>query len=74
MPNQSAEDYLREALVDPCTFVVKGFDYIMPQTLAQALGPPKITALVAYLQSLGDEITVVTLSEEESMEDSVAES
>ena len=62
---KSAELYLRESLVDPCAFIVEGYDCIMPQTLAQALGPAKITALVAFLQSQGGEITV-SLSEAES--------
>jgi len=55
---QSAEEYLREALEDPCAHIVEGYDCIMPQTLAQALGPAKITALIAFLQSQGGEITV----------------
>ena len=59
----SAEDYLRVSLVDPCAFVVSGFDCIMPQTLEQTLGTAKITALIAFLQSLGGEVTV-TLSAE----------
>ncbi len=59
----SAEDYIRESLVDPCAFVVSGYDCIMPQTLEQTLGPAKITALIAFLQSLGGEVTV-TLSAE----------
>lgn len=63
VPGQSAEEYLYESLRDPCAFVMEGYDCIMPPTLAQALGPAKITALVAYLQSLGGEITV-SLSEE----------
>ena len=59
----SAEDYLRVSLVDPCAFVVSGFDCIMPQTLEQTLGAAKITALIAFLQSQGGEVTV-TLSAE----------
>jgi len=59
----SAEQYLRESLVQPCSFVVSGYDCIMPQTLQQTLGEAKITALIAFLQSLGGEVTV-TLSAE----------
>ncbi len=55
---KSAEDYLRESLVTPCAYVVEGFDCIMPQTLEQTLGAAKITALIAFLQSQGGEITV----------------
>jgi cytochrome c2 len=55
---KSAEDYLHEAIVDPCVFVVEGYDCIMPRTLQQTLGSGKVTALVAFLQSQGGEITV----------------
>jgi cytochrome c2 len=58
IPGQSAEAYLHESIIDPCSFVVEGYDCIMPQTLAQTLGTAKVTAVVAYLQSLGGEITV----------------
>ena len=57
-PGQSAEEYIRESLVNPCTYVVEGYDCIMPQTLQQTLGQAKITALIAFLQSQGGEITV----------------
>jgi cytochrome c2 len=58
VPGQSAEAYLFESITDPCSFVVDGYDCIMPQTLAQTLGSAKVTAVIAYLQSLGGEITV----------------
>lgn len=58
VPGLSAEEYLRQSLQDPCAFVVEGYDCIMPQTLAQALGPAKITALIAFLESQGGQITV----------------
>jgi cytochrome c551/c552 len=54
----SAEQYLRQALTEPCSYVVTGYDCIMPQTLQQTLGEAKLTALVAFLQSLGGEVTV----------------
>ena len=73
VPGQSAEEYLHESLVDPCAYVVEGYDCIMPQTLAQALEPAKITALVAFMQSQGGEITV-SLSSEAEAESSGAES
>lgn len=72
VPGQSAEEYLRESLVDPCAHIVEGYDCIMPQALAQTLGPAKITALVAYLQSQGGEITV-SLSAAEEAESNAAE-
>jgi mono/diheme cytochrome c family protein len=58
VPGKPAEAYIRESIVDPCVYVVEGYDCIMPQTLAQTLGPAKVTALIAFLQSLGGEITV----------------
>lgn len=64
LPGKSAEDYLRESLVTPCAYVVEGFDCIMPQTLQQTLGPAKITALIAFLQSQGGEITVELSAED----------
>lgn len=54
----SAEDYLRQSIADPCAFVIAGYDCIMPQTMMQALGEDKVTALIAFLQSQGGEITV----------------
>lgn len=54
----SAEQYLRQSLIEPCSFVVSGYDCIMPQTLQQTLGDAKLTALVAFLQGQGGEVTV----------------
>ncbi len=54
----SPEQYLRQSLNQPCSFVVAGYDCIMPQTLQQTLGDAKLTALVAFLESQGGEITV----------------
>lgn len=67
-PGMSAEEYLRESIEDPCAYVIEGFDCIMPQTLLQTLGPAKVTALIAYLQSLGGEITVTLSAEQASPE------
>lgn len=53
-----AEEYLWESIADPCAHVIEGYDCIMPPTLLQTLGEAKVTALVAYLQSLGGEVTV----------------
>jgi mono/diheme cytochrome c family protein len=57
---QSGKDckvYLHEALVEPAEFVVPGYEPIMPN-LARTLTPQQIWALVAFLQSLGGEVTV----------------
>jgi cytochrome c2 len=64
IPGKSAEDYIRESLVEPCAYVVEGYDCIMPQTLLQTLGPAKITALIAFLESQGGEITVSLSAED----------
>ena len=64
-PGLSAEEYLVESLVDPGAYVVEEFaapggETIMPvanQPPAD-LSPTELKALVAYLQSLGGEVTV----------------
>ncbi|HLF89737.1 MAG TPA: c-type cytochrome [Anaerolineales bacterium] len=63
IPGKSAEEYLHESIVTPCAHVIEGFDCIMPPTLLQTLGEAKVTAVIAYLQSLGGEVTI-TLSAE----------
>ncbi|MBI3764059.1 MAG: c-type cytochrome, partial [Chloroflexi bacterium] len=55
----NAEGYLRESLLDPCVYKVKGYDCLMGGlAIDKNLTPAEITAVVAYLQSLGGEITV----------------
>ncbi len=56
--SQSSEEYLYDSIVDPCAFVLEGYDCIMPQTIMQILGPAKVTALIAFLQDQGGEVTV----------------
>lgn len=65
-PGLSAEAYLMESLVDPCAHVVEGYECIMPRMDEPPadLSAAELVALVAFLQSLGGEITV-QLSEEE---------
>ncbi|MBV7337931.1 c-type cytochrome [Chloroflexi bacterium TSY] len=72
VPDQSAEEYLYESLEDPCAHIVEGYECIMPPTLAQSLGPTKVTAVVAFLQSLGGEITVSLSGDLAEAEDSQA--
>lgn len=74
VPGQSADEYLRESIVDPCAYIVEGYDCIMPQTILQTLGEAKVTTLVAYLQSQGGEITVSISAEEAAGEAAPAES
>jgi len=68
VPGKSAEDYIRESIVDPCAHITEGYDCLMPQTLLQTLGTAKVTALIAYMQSLGGEITVELTGEEAAAE------
>jgi cytochrome c5 len=55
---ESAEDYLRKSIVEPCAHVIEGYDCVMPATLLQTLGEAKVIALIAFMQSLGGEVTV----------------
>jgi disulfide bond formation protein DsbB len=70
-PGQSAETYLTESLVDPGAYVVAEFatpggESIMPAADKPPadMSPTEIKALVAYLQSLSGEITVVVTAED----------
>jgi mono/diheme cytochrome c family protein len=49
--------YLYESLVKPGAFVVPGFEPIMPD-MSRQLSPDQLWAVVAYLESLGGEVTV----------------
>ncbi|MBI4788891.1 MAG: c-type cytochrome [Chloroflexi bacterium] len=59
-PATSAEQYLLESLVDPCAYVVEGYQCIMPpmNKPPSSLNDAEIVAVTGYLQSLGGEITV----------------
>lgn len=50
-PGMSAENYIRESLLNPSAFVVSPFDNIMPP-LAQRLSPEALNDLLAYLRGL----------------------
>ncbi len=70
-PGMSTEAYLTESLVDPGAYVVEEFAApggltIMPvANLPPAdLSPTELKALVAYLQSLGGEVTVEITAED----------
>jgi mono/diheme cytochrome c family protein len=71
-PGLNAEQYLHASLVDPCAFVVEGYQCIMPpmDKPPTELNDAEIAATIAYLQSLGGEITVkpVAVSEASSSE------
>ena len=48
----SAEDYLRQSIVDPGAFVVPGYPDSMPRGLQDRLSGEDLAALVSYLSSL----------------------
>jgi mono/diheme cytochrome c family protein len=54
---QDCKAYLHASLTEPNTFVVSGFQPIMPDA-RRTLSGAQIWALVAYLQSVGGEVTV----------------
>ena len=54
---EDCKAYLHQSLVAPGAFVVPGFEPIMPDMRRQ-LSDDQIWAVVAYLQSLGGEVTV----------------
>lgn len=60
VPGMSAEEYLRESLYDPNAYVVSGFDPGMPSADRPPIGltDEEIVTVIAYLQSLGGEVTV----------------
>ncbi|HEX7050005.1 MAG TPA: c-type cytochrome [Longimicrobiales bacterium] len=53
----SCKAYLHQSLVDPTAHVVEGYQPIMPE-MDRVLSPTQIWALVAYLESVGGEVTV----------------
>ena len=59
VPGLNCKQYLHQSLIEPNEHVVEGFDPIMPD-MRRTLSPLQIWALVAYLESLGGEVTVTT--------------
>lgn len=53
----ACKQYLHESLVDPGAFVVAGYQPIMPD-MSRTLSDAQIWALVAFMESLGGEVTV----------------
>ncbi|HKC41063.1 MAG TPA: cytochrome c, partial [Gemmatimonadales bacterium] len=56
-PGKDCKAYLHESLVKPAAFLVPGFEPIMPD-MSRQLSPDQLWAVVAYLESLGGEVTV----------------
>ncbi len=48
-PGSSAEQYLRESIVNPQAFVVEGYQPIMPATFGQTLNQQQLEDLIAFL-------------------------
>ena len=70
-PGLSAEDYLTESLVDPGAYVVVEFATAGGASIMPAadrppadLSPTEFKALIAFLQSMGGEVTVEITSED----------
>ena len=57
VPGEDCKAYLYSSMVDPGAYMVEGFQPIMPDMRSQ-LSNEQIWALVAYLQSVGGEVTV----------------
>lgn len=51
-PGVSAEEYLRQSILDPGAYVVPGYQDSMPRDLGRDLPPTDLDAMVAYLLSL----------------------
>jgi mono/diheme cytochrome c family protein len=57
VPGEDCKAYLYSSMVDPGAYLVEGFQPIMPD-VRRGLSNEQIWALVAYLQSVGGEVTV----------------
>ncbi|MEX2572188.1 MAG: c-type cytochrome [Gemmatimonadota bacterium] len=57
VPGLSCKEYLHQSMVDPNGFLVDGFQPIMPD-MSRTLSDAQVWALVAYMESLGGEVTV----------------
>jgi len=51
-PGMSAEEYVRQSIVDPGAYLVPGYPDSMPRGAADRLSKEDLDALVAYLLSL----------------------
>lgn len=57
VPNLDCKAYLWQAMVEPDEYVVEGYQSIMPD-MRRVISESQIWAIIAYMQSLGGEITV----------------
>ncbi len=51
-PGLSAEEYLRQSVVDPGSYVVPGYPDSMPRGLGDRISPEDLADLVQYLSTL----------------------
>ncbi len=49
VPGLSAEEYVRQSILDPGAYLVEGFQPVMPKDFAQRIPPPELEALVRFL-------------------------
>jgi mono/diheme cytochrome c family protein len=49
--NSSAEEYLRQSILDPSAFLVEGYDDLMVKTYGDTLSNPQIDDLVTFLMA-----------------------
>jgi cytochrome c551/c552 len=52
IPGVAAQEYIRQSILDPGSYVVPGYPDSMPRGLGRDLSPTDLDALVAYLSSL----------------------
>lgn len=57
VPGQDCKTYLLTSMLDPEAYMVEGYNPIMPEQ-DRILTMPQIWALIAYMQSVGGEVTV----------------
>jgi mono/diheme cytochrome c family protein len=74
VPGLECKEYLYQAMVRPLEHMVEGYPPIMPPA-DRTLTQPQIWAIVAYLESLGGEVTVTAddIPDEDPAEDPAAE-
>jgi mono/diheme cytochrome c family protein len=66
VPGQSCKEYLHESMVNPGAYVVEGFPPIMPDQ-SRTMSPAQIWSMIAYLESVGGEVTVTAADITESI-------
>jgi mono/diheme cytochrome c family protein len=52
VPGMSAQDYIRESIVNPGAYIPAGFENRMPGSFGNRLNSEEIDSLVAYLMTL----------------------